>query len=157
MDHVYVKESTIEEAGNGAFSRRFLTKGSRVLVAPGLAAFRDFHLLRLPDTSNSTEPSLVYNYHFGHRDSSILFFPVSQMIAINHNSRAMPNGKAANAKIQFNTDDKRSRYLLNRPLEDIKKVRYDNLDNTLLFPIAHIFLFARLYHNRRNIHLSYSK
>ena len=127
MDHVFVAKSTIEQAGNGAFSRRFLPKGSRVIVAPSLAAFRDFHLLRLPDTRNSTKPSLIYNYHFGHRDSSILFYPVSQMIAINHNSRTMPGGKAANAKVQFSTDDKKSRYLLQRPLEDIKKVRYENL------------------------------
>ena len=126
LDHVYVKKSSIEQAGNGAFSRRFLPKGSRVIVAPGLAAFRDYDLFRLPQ-ENSTTKSLIYNYHIGHRNSSVLFFPVSQMIAINHNSKTMPGGKQANAKIQFSKDDKKSNYILNRPLEDIKNEKYSSL------------------------------
>ena len=126
LDHVYVKKSGIEQAGNGAFSRRFLPKGSRVIVAPALAASRDYDLLRIPQ-ENSTTKSLIYNYHIGHRNSSVLFFPVSQMIAINHNSKTMSGGRQANAKIQFSRDDKKSNYILNRPLEDIKKEKYSSL------------------------------
>ena len=49
------------------------------------------------------------------------------MIAINHNSKTMPGGRQANAKIQFSKDDKKSNYILNRPLEDIKKEKYSSL------------------------------
>lgn len=120
LDHVYVNTSTIEQAGNGAFSRRFLPKDSLVIGTPLLAAFRDDSLMRIP--GESTRKSLIYNYHFGHKNSSVLWFPVSTVVAINHNSKTMPNGQESNARVQFSKKDKKSRYLVHRPLEDIRKV-----------------------------------
>eukprot|EP00980_Cylindrotheca_fusiformis_P022171 scaffold9072_cov106-Cylindrotheca_fusiformis.AAC.4 len=131
MDHIYSSRSSIPKAGNGAFSRRFLPKGSTVIGSPLLAGFRDHFLFNMTLSSSGnvspTHKSLIYNYHFGHKESTVLFFPISPIIAINHNSKSMPDGKEANARVQFSTKDKKSRYLLHRPLEDIRKERYSAL------------------------------
>jgi hypothetical protein len=127
LDHIYVKRSGIPQAGNGAFSRRFLPKGNLAIGSPLLAGFREnsfFNMtMSIKGTVSPLHRSLIYNYHFGHKESTALFFPISPVIAINHNSEAMPDGKEANARVQFSTKDKKSRYLLRRPLEDIRKVR----------------------------------
>lgn len=120
-----MNRSTIAGAGNGAFARRPLKKNSVIIGSPMLAVSRDHKLLTM--TSNPSSKSLIFNYHFGHRASSVLFFPNSHAIAINHNSRSMPNGKAANARVQFSTKDKKSRYLVHRPLEDIEREKYSSL------------------------------
>lgn len=120
MDHIYVKESTIQQAGYGAFSRRHLKKGSVIHTSPLIAAPRAFMEMNysgtVPPTINSKQ--LMLNYHFGHADSTILFFPLTHAIAINH--RAV----TPNARVEFSRNEKRSRYLLHRPMEDIYSEKY---------------------------------
>ncbi|CAJ1970481.1 unnamed protein product [Cylindrotheca closterium] len=125
LDHVYVNRSTITNAGNGAFARRPLTKNTIIIGSPMLATSRDHKLLTM--VTNASRKSLILNYHYGHKDSSVLFFPNSHAIAINHNSPSMPNGKPANARVQFSTKDKKSRYLVHRPLRDIEREKYSSL------------------------------
>ena len=60
---------------------------------------------------------LAYNYQYAHPESSVLFFPTNTAITINHHS------KAHNAVIRWSEKDKKSMYFLQRPLEELKKVR----------------------------------
>lgn len=146
-----MKRSSIPKAGNGAFSRRFLPKGSLVIGSPLLAGFRDNFLFNMTlSASGNVSPehkSLIYNYHFGHKDSSVLFFPISPVIAINHNSISMSpdHGKEANVKIRFSTKDKKSRYLVHRPLEDIRKVGQMRLRMLSLFNAVVLILCFDLF------------
>jgi hypothetical protein len=120
MDHIYVNRSTIYQAGNGAFTRRNLNAGSVIHTSPLIAGHRTLMEMsyngHLPPAINSKQ--LLLNYHFGHPDSSILFLPISHLIAINH------DGTAPNARVEFSTRERKSRYLLHRPLEDIYSEKY---------------------------------
>jgi hypothetical protein len=100
QDHIFVKDSTISQAGKGAFSRRHLKKGSLVITAPAIAATRDF--MSLDDTgkdfpTGTNSMQLMYNYHFGHKNSSVLFFPLNHLFTINHNTKRSKSGKEPNA------------------------------------------------------------
>lgn len=126
LDHIFVKRSSIASAGNGAFARRHLKKNTVIIGSPMLAVSRDHKLLTM--AGNSSSKSLIFNYHYGHKASSVLFFPNSHAIAINHNSKSMPSdGKPANARVQFSIKDKKSRYLVHRQLEDIVSEKYSSL------------------------------
>ena len=62
----------------------------------------------------------MINYHFGHKDSSTLFFPLNQAVNINHGSSTRSwTGTAANARVEFSKREKRTRYLVGHPVEDI--------------------------------------
>ncbi len=124
QDHIYVKTSTIPDAGKGAFTRRFIPKGSLLLASPTIATRRELLHFDSSGFGRSTnEFQLMTNYHFGHTSSSALFFPLTQATAINHNSARLTNGKEPNARIQFSTSDKRSMYFQSLSLEDILEVR----------------------------------
>ena len=66
---------------------------------------------------------LFYNYHFGHKNSSVMFFPLNQAYAINHNSKRKSSGVEPNVRVEFSTKEKRSRYFLQRTLDELKQVR----------------------------------
>jgi hypothetical protein len=120
QDHLYVNRSTIYNAGNGAFLRRFRPKDSLIVAAPLIAVGREFLYMKGQNSLNQYQ--LVTNYLFGHKDSSVLFLPSNQAIAINHNSKRMKDGEAPNARIEFSTTDKRSMYFQSLPLEDLLNV-----------------------------------
>jgi hypothetical protein len=79
--------------------------------------------------NNETTPAganpvkLSLNYHFGHPESSVFFLPINQMLLINHASNRTKAGLHPNAEIRWSTDSKSS-YYLQRPLEDLEKVKY---------------------------------
>jgi hypothetical protein len=126
LDHIYVKNSTIRQAGKGAFSRRHLPNGSVINSSPLIAAPRAFmetNYTEIPINSKQ----IMFNYHFGHRDSSILFYPLTQINAINHNSNRTEEGMEPNARLQFSKQDRKTQYLLQRPLEDIYAEKYSSL------------------------------
>lgn len=119
-----MKDSTIPQAGKGAFSRRHLKKGSLILTSPTLPSPIDF--LSLDDTVaefpiNSFQ--LLYNYQYGHKNSSLFLLPLNQVTAINHNSKRKMSGKEPNARVEFSSTEKKSMYFQSLPLEDLKKVR----------------------------------
>jgi len=63
IDNIYVNTSTIEQAGRGAFAKRFITKNSLVSPAPVLRLDRD-HFFNEP-----IGYELLFNYAYGHPDS----------------------------------------------------------------------------------------
>ena len=121
MDHIYVKESTIKQAGYGAFSRRALKEGTVLISAPAIATSRDFLKVNTTGMDMHDTQQLI-NYHFGHKNSRILFFPLNQAVNINHNSDRKWSGQKPNARVEFSKRDPRSRYIMGRTLEDLKKV-----------------------------------
>jgi hypothetical protein len=100
MDNIRPGNSTIKQAGRGAFASRKIPKGG--LVAPG-------PLLHIPnrtalnvyeqgsdgnrDSSKLVGMQLILNYCFGHSESSVILCPYTSPSAyINHNSKS-PNAK----------------------------------------------------------------
>jgi hypothetical protein len=126
---VYVKDSTLSQAGKGAFSRRSLKSGTVIHTSPVIATPR--HLLENMDNNTQiasiNSKQLLINYHFGHSNSTILFLPLTQMIAINHNTARTKHGTAPNARVEFSTHESKTRYLLQRSLVDIFAERYSSL------------------------------
>ena len=99
-----------------------------MISAPAITASRSMFELnstKIPFEINQQQ--LLLNYHFGQKNSSTLFFPLNHAFAINHNSKRKISGKAPNVRVQFSTDEKRSRYFLERSLSDLKKVRHSKL------------------------------
>ena len=120
LDHIYVSESSIPNAGRGAFTRRKLVKDSVIIASPALVTPRSalyVNQTEMPETTNKLH--LLTNYHFGHKESSVLFFPLVTSAFINHASE----GQTPNARFQFSTSDKRSMYFQSLLLEDLLEVR----------------------------------
>jgi hypothetical protein len=92
-----------------------------IISAPAIAASRDFMSLNTSDL-DIHPTQLLMNYHLGHKNSSMMFFPLNQAININHSSKRKSIGQEPNARVEFSKKDKRSRYILNRSLDDLKKV-----------------------------------
>jgi hypothetical protein len=131
QDHIYVKASSIEHAGYGAFARRPLKRGDLIISAPAIAASREF--MSINTTGLDIHPTqLLMNYHFGHKNSSMLFFPLNQAIDINHRSKRKPSGQDPNARVEFSKKDARSRYISGRSLDDLKKVSFRAIPRTFL-------------------------
>ena len=129
LDHLYVKESTIGQAGAGGFARRFLEKDSSVISAPLITVFGEdmfkFDAKRANESFVGTELNdqiLFLNYHFGHPNSSVYFFPITHAFVINHNSGTMPGGQEPNARLSWATWSKKSNYFLQKPLADLEAV-----------------------------------
>jgi hypothetical protein len=116
LDHLYVKNSTIRDIGNGGFARRQMKKGSVIHSSPLVAAPRDFLEMNHPNAQINSK-QLIMNYHFGHIDSSLLFMPLTQLTAVNHQSKRM--GQEPNAKVAFSRRHPKTRYMLERSLRDI--------------------------------------
>jgi hypothetical protein len=119
LDHIFVKPSSIDQAGMGAFARRPLPKGFVINSAPVVATHRSY--LDLNTTFPINSKKIMMNYHIGHKNSSILFFPTTQMIAINHDPTEY------NARLEFSKRDPKTQYLLGRPLKDIFAEKYSAL------------------------------
>lgn len=102
MDNIRPGNSTIKDAGRGAFASRFIPKGG--LVAPGpvlhipnstaLDMYQMDPATGNRDLSKLDGKQLILNYCFGHRKSTLLLCPYTSPSAyINHNR------KKANARI----------------------------------------------------------
>jgi len=129
VDHLYVKESTIRQAGRGAFARRFIPKGSVIISAPLLCTWGrhmfDMNAPYLPEGINKKH--LKLNYQLAHKDSSVFFFPINTAIAINHQSAKSKSGNSPNAEMRWSISDKKSLYYQQRTLEDLKKEHYGTM------------------------------
>ena len=126
IDNLRVGESTISQAGRGAFAKRFLAEGS--LIAPtSLAVLKRDDLIiyeaneaasdyeKVLNKENVVGTELIINYCFEHPDSPLLFLPLSPVVNfINH------NGTAPNAEIRWPRDSTLTDEWLNlHPLEMI--------------------------------------
>lgn len=113
-DHLQIGESTIRQAGHGAFAARRLPKGKPILPIP-LIHIPDrgildmFHLIKTGnylghDKSQPRRPQLLLNYCLGHRDSSLLLSPYGPAFGlVNHNQTLV------NARLQW-ASPKRSQH-----------------------------------------------
>lgn len=99
MDNIRPGNSTIRDAGRGAFASRFIPKGG--LVAPGPVLHIPNHTamnmyepnsLGERDTTKESGKQLILNYCFGHRKSTVLLCPYTSPSAyINHSRK--PNAR----------------------------------------------------------------
>ena len=105
LDNLKGGKSTIPEAGRGAFATRKVAKGKIIAPSPMIHIANEELMNRyeIVETDNDGEVTLEHdmtkpmgqqlliNYCFGHRESSVLLFPIgSQVNLINH----APKGKA---------------------------------------------------------------
>lgn len=106
-DHMYFGESTIRQAGHGAFAARHLPEGAIILPIP-LIHIPDRKVLNMyelhappggpvtGDKERPRPPQLLLNYCLGHRDSTMLLSPYGPVFhLINHNQTL------ANVKLQW--------------------------------------------------------
>lgn len=132
-DHIYSKDSTIKQAGKGAFARRFIKEGNVIIQSPLLLTWGR-HMFEMNATHlprDILRKQLIYNYQFAHPESSVLFFPANTAFMINHQSERTPGGISPNAEIRWSVSDKRSMYYLQRHLDDLKEQHYA----TMIFDI----------------------
>jgi hypothetical protein len=113
----------------GGFSRRFLKEGNVIIAAPLITAFGEDmmqgNLTKLYEAAGTTdinEFQLFLNYQFTHPQSSVYFFPITHAFIFNHNSERMTDGKKPNAILRWANWSKKSNYVLQRSLDDLRKV-----------------------------------
>jgi hypothetical protein len=70
------------------------------------------------------EKLLFLNYQFSHPRSSVYFFPISHAFMFNHDSERVNGGTRPNAELRWADWSKKSQYFLQKPLEDLMKVRH---------------------------------
>jgi hypothetical protein len=110
MDNLISKESTVPQAGRGAFARRHIAAGDVVGPAPCVHMVRDEMNMyetyfdenghyKINVTGNVVHQQLVLNYCFGHDQSTVLLCPYGMLGNLINHSR-----ERANAKIQWNWD-----------------------------------------------------
>lgn len=100
MDNIRPGNSTIKQAGRGAFAARHIPNGG--LVAPGpVLQIPDRTVLNLhgvgedgrPDKNKVVGMQMILNYCFGHKESTVILCPYTSPSAyINHSSKS-PNAK----------------------------------------------------------------
>ena len=125
LDNIKPAQSKVKSSGRGAFATRFIPKGSIIAPVP-LVVISNRDALKIPKrklkkskkkTSQQQQKQLLLNYCFGHRNSSVLFYPTSPIVnLINHAPTILPPQKVqhqeqqqkkkkknytANAKIQW--------------------------------------------------------
>jgi hypothetical protein len=88
-DHMRPGKSSIPHAGRGAFATRSLPKGSTVGYAPLVhVGTQGNNLYNIPyqhGTNSYSKLDLIYNYAFGHLNSTIILNPYGSMVNyINH-------------------------------------------------------------------------
>jgi SET domain len=84
LDNIRPGQSTIINAGRGAFATRNIKKGALIAPAPLMPIMN-----RQAMKSKKGKNQLFLNYLFGHKNSSLLFFPYSPVVnLINHASKS---------------------------------------------------------------------
>lgn len=114
VDHIYVKLSSIPQAGRGAFAKRKLLQGQIVSPAPVLQILRSQTLVYEPFENNPDDYDpdhpvgiqLLRNYAWGHPHSSMLFLPYSPNVNfINHAHKELANVKIRWSENPINRKD----------------------------------------------------
>ena len=94
--------STVKQAGRGAFATRAIKKAAVIAPMPLVHIQRKhMHMYFYHDDTDTNEyvgEQMLLNYCYGHRKSSLLFFPYSPVVNfINH------DGKSPNAYIRWSS------------------------------------------------------
>jgi len=125
IDHMYVKKSTVLQAGRGAFARRPIPAGDAIISAQMLPIKGGKEVLRRrtdvrADAASPTDRQQITNYVYSHPDSSVLFLPTSLATVINHrSSSSVKKGEGPNVVMRWSTNDKKTRHLLSVPPEKL--------------------------------------
>jgi hypothetical protein len=106
----------------GRFQGDSYRRWSIIISSPMLLATREFLNLNITSKVNTNPKQLMINYHFGNKNSTILFLPINQMNATNHNSNRKWGGQEPNARVEFSPRDQKEQYYLGRPMDDVRKV-----------------------------------
>jgi SET domain len=104
LDKIKPKVSTIKDAGMGAFATRHIKQGQIIAPMPLVHLPKSYLELYNVHQSNGTAYKegyqQVFNYVYGHRDSSLVLLPYAPIVNyINHNH----NHCLVNAKIQWSS------------------------------------------------------
>ncbi|CAB9512057.1 Guanylate cyclase [Seminavis robusta] len=106
LDHIAVYDSYVAPGEKGAFAARDLPKGTLVAPAPVVHMSRDHLTMLLMDTHDSDivlwkGMQLLLNYCYGHKDSSLVFFPYSPSVnLLNHYGKTT---SGPNVKLQWSS------------------------------------------------------
>ena len=134
-DTMHIGESTMRQAGHGAFASRRLRQGAIVLPIP-LIHIPDRKVLNMyaltteqrksykRDVEQPTRPQLLLNYCMGHRDSTLLLSPYGPVFNLINHNQTLANVKlqwASPLRSQHNPD------LLNMTITELKDVRSSQL------------------------------
>ncbi len=150
IDNLYSKQSTLEQAGRGAFARRKISKGSMIVPVPllqlmDMEAINMYELKRDESTMEMKRvgddvigKQLLLNYCFGHGESTILLCPATNAVLMNHCSDRRDWGgtcghsQGANAVVRWASWDKKTGRWLNSTLENLtEKTQNDERGLTL--------------------------
>ena len=136
IDNIISGVTTIPQAGRGAFATRPITKGGVITTTPVVTLEREqlylWEKVNETDDGNTVKElvghQLFLNYCYGHKGSSLLFFPYSPTINfINHGS----NNEDVNAEIRWSTHPYHKRDWLDVSIDEMK----EKLKTGLMFDI----------------------
>jgi hypothetical protein len=133
IDNIRPGNSTLWQAGRGAFATRRILAGDAIAPLP-LIHVKDRRMLQVyfekyeeddtlvPDTSRIQHQQLLLNYCFGHRHSTLLLCPYGFLTAlVNHGpsdrDRNVMNSPVANAKLQWSAKATLHPEWLEQPLD----------------------------------------
>jgi len=134
VDNIRPGRSTLPFAGRGAIAQRFIARGEVVVPVP-LIQIMDKDVLTIwKEVENEngdldevpTGKQLLMNYVFGHEESSLLLFPITNAILINHcSNRTKECGEdGPNAEFYWDTEwDRDTKRWLGMTLDEIAQVR----------------------------------
>ena len=136
VDGLVAGASTVPQAGRGAFATRAVGAGSPITTTPLVTLEREeLHLWeefeRTAEGGAVMElvgHQLMLNYCYGHRDSSLLFFPYAPSVNfINHGS-----AEASNVELRWSTLPYHKAEWLNKTLDEMK----DTIKTGLLLDVV---------------------
>eukprot|EP00536_Pseudo-nitzschia_multiseries_P015474 jgi/Psemu1/246888/estExt_Genewise1.C_8940007 len=132
LEHLVPKKSTVPNAGLGGFAQYGVRKGEIVVPAPVLQTVHKEILTlyqRHVDAAGDPEKyklgtNLLYNYCYGHSESSMLLCPLTSAMLINHCSTRTKEcgGKGPNAVVRWSSGwDKASEEWRTKSLDEIEQ------------------------------------
>ena len=139
LEKIRPGQSTIPDAGRGAFAQMLIEAGDIVVPVPLLNIPNKDSLVMYPSEINAGgervkidgKPighQLIMNYCFGHQESKLILCPQTNAILINHCSNRHKenqcnNGNGPNARVQWaNGWDPTNEEWLQKSMEEIKNL-----------------------------------
>ncbi len=128
LDNIRQNQSSIHQAGRGAFATRMIAEGT--VIAPLPLIHMDRGRLKTYKENDGKKiveldgEQLLLNYCYGHKNSSLVLFPYSPVTNfVNHNS----DKSAVNAKLQWSTSKTQKGHWFNKTAEEIFAEPYAGL------------------------------
>lgn len=111
MDNLQPGQSTIPQAGRGAFARRNIAQGDVVAPLPLIHANRNLLDMYGPFHESPVHQQLLINYCFGHSDTDLLLCPYGVGTALVNHSRERHNAQL----VWSDKSTRRPEWLLQHP------------------------------------------